>query len=94
MAQVFRTKLNYFNTDGLSLIRETGTAVMVEGEKFVAQYDAMLLTRMGSDWCPSQREADLAALVHLDRYRNQVESLISSITADPGRSGCHSSATG
>jgi hypothetical protein len=93
MADVFRSRLNWFHGDGFTLTRDTGTTVTVEGKEFVSQYKGLMLLPRTSEWHGTQRDADMAVLPELEKRRREIDAITESITtADTGRSGCDSSA--
>ena len=93
MADVYRSRLNWFHGDGFTLTRDTGTTVIVGGRAFVSQYEGLLMTAITSEWHGTQREADMAVLPELEKRRREIDAITESITtADTGRSGCDSSA--
>lgn len=79
--KVFRTRLHYDYDQKPRLLRSEGEAVVMEGERYVRQFDGLLITAWSSEWHYTQREADLAVLPLLEdsaRALDEIRRLIDS----------------
>jgi hypothetical protein len=94
MATVYRTLLHYYGGE-FSLQRDSGDRVVVEDTPFVRMFGGRYMTKQTDEWHYSQREADLAAIRHIDHLRRNLDQLAESIRRPlPAQEGPLSSAPG
>lgn len=76
---VFRSRVNVDYDFNVTIVREQGDSIIVDGERFVRMLGGSFMLSMTGEWHYSPREADLSVLATLSRLRGRVDDLVATI---------------
>ena len=76
---VFRSRVNVDYDFNVTILRDYGESIIVDGERFVRMLGGSFMLGMTGEWHYSPREADLSALATLSRLRGRVDDLVATI---------------
>jgi len=76
---VFRSRVHVDYHFNVSITREQGDAIIVDGERFVRLLGGSFMLGMTGEWHYSPREADLSVLATLHSLRGRVDDLVATI---------------